>query len=620
MARTSLELPPHKLIRALRKLNLLPVIVFLPTRRRCDEAALEAASDPSRPVENEKAALRKELFNSFAAQHGEVRSHKHRKILINAGIASHHAGHIPSWKLLIEKMMSQGLLNAIFATTTVAAGVDFPARTVLITNADTRGNDGWRPLTAVELQQMTGRAGRRGKDLVGFVVLAPGEFQNPWRIAQLLKSPPDPIESKFRATYTTLLNLLDAFGSFGQIREIVQKSFASHEIADQIQWEETQLRLAKRFINESLAESGLSLELSDIKGFEILSSAVNQLETSPTESSFDPRNCWLKRVIVPGRLIIKAQGGRKPLFVLQTFGRTISVIGKDGRGAFIDRASIRNVFDPVYPVTEAGISQAFQDAEYGLIIPIREPKFSSKPKQEQEAAISLLHSLMEQIAAKADGNPNTSSGLLWELAKPAHVIRSLEESIERTRCQTWPPFEALARVLDELGYVDFQNERVTDEGKWLADVRLDRPVVFGELLRKGVLSHSRPSVIAGLIASVAADLERDYGEAEPSEELIELLPKLEDILYEVTKLEVRYRIPTSADLNLSAAAAAEKWVEGIEWKKLVELTGAEEGDLFRMLSRTREALIQISNLKSVDKQVAKAAFIAAEAIYRDPIE
>jgi superfamily II RNA helicase len=88
---------------------------------------------------------------------------------------------------------------------TVAAGVDFPARTVVISNADTRGNDGWRPLQASELQQMTGRAGRRGKDNVGFVVLAPSNFQNPPKIAELLKSPPDDLQSKFRATYTSLL-------------------------------------------------------------------------------------------------------------------------------------------------------------------------------------------------------------------------------------------------------------------------------------------------------------------------------------------------------------------------------------------------------------------------------
>ena len=185
------EIPPPKLITALRNYNLLPAIVFLPTRRKCDESATEVALDKSQRTDAEKQVLREQIFEEYAAENPEIKRHKHRKILLRGGIASHHAGHIPAWKLLIEKMMSRGLLNAIFATSTVAAGVDFPARTVVITNADTRGNDGWRSLQASELQQMTGRAGRRGKDQVGFVILAPGQFQNPKKIAELLKSPPD---------------------------------------------------------------------------------------------------------------------------------------------------------------------------------------------------------------------------------------------------------------------------------------------------------------------------------------------------------------------------------------------------------------------------------------------
>jgi len=119
--------------------------------------------------------------------------------------------------------MSAGLLDAIFATATVAAGVDFPARTVVLTVADARTANGWRQLTASELQQMTGRAGRRGRDNVGFVVAAPGLHQDPIRIAELLKARPDPLLSQFRATYTTLLNLLDAFGNFAQVREIAEE-------------------------------------------------------------------------------------------------------------------------------------------------------------------------------------------------------------------------------------------------------------------------------------------------------------------------------------------------------------------------------------------------------------
>ena len=262
------DIPPPKLIATLRRYNLLPAIVFMPTRRKCDEAATEVAADRSQKVDAEKQQKRKELYDEYVLENAEIKSHKHRKIILNGGIAAHHAGHIPAWKLLIEKMMSAGLLEAIFATSTVAAGVDFPARTVVILNADARGNDGWRALQASELQQMTGRAGRRGKDKVGFVILAPAQFQNPPVIAKLLKSPPDALQSKFRATYSSLLNLLDAFKNFSQVREIAEKSFAFRDTARQI--ENVNRRKNQRIekLKKTLAESEFDYTIEDIRGFE----------------------------------------------------------------------------------------------------------------------------------------------------------------------------------------------------------------------------------------------------------------------------------------------------------------------------------------------------------------
>src|SRR6266516_3256388 len=240
------EMPPATLLAALGGYNLLPAIIFLPTRRRCDQAASEAAfarRDPN--VERHEA--RREFMQGFVAEHPEVRGHRHSHTIILGGVASHHAGHIPAWKLVIEKLMSAGLLDAIFATATVAAGVDFPARTVVLTVADARTGSGWRELSASELQQMTGRAGRRGRDNVGFVIVAPGLHQNPQRIAELLKARPDPLDSQFRATYTTLLNLLDAYGNFAQVREIAEKSFAHREAALQItQLEKSQAESKQR--------------------------------------------------------------------------------------------------------------------------------------------------------------------------------------------------------------------------------------------------------------------------------------------------------------------------------------------------------------------------------------
>src|SRR5215813_6282247 len=261
------EISPPKLISALRGFDLLPAIVFLPTRRKCDEAALEVAGDKGQKTNPEKQVIRQQIFDEFAAENPEIRKHKHKNILVNAGVASHHAGHIPAWKLVIEKMMSGGLLNAIFATSTVAAGVDFPARTVVISNAEVRGNEGWRTLRASELQQMTGRAGRRGKDNVGFAVIAPGQFQNPKKIAELLKAKPDPLHSQFRATYTSLLNLLDAFGEFEYVREIAEKSFAFSGTHKQIEGLRTECD-AKLVEIERLLPAGTTVDTA--LGFERL--------------------------------------------------------------------------------------------------------------------------------------------------------------------------------------------------------------------------------------------------------------------------------------------------------------------------------------------------------------
>src|SRR6266446_7771855 len=270
------EMPPATLLAALRSYNLLPAIIFLPTRRRCDESASEAALS-RRTAPDERRAARREFMLGFVEQHPEIRKHRHWDAIVGAGVASHHAGHMPDWKLVIEKMMSSGLLDAIFATATVAAGVDFPARTVVVTVADRRTSNGWQSLTASELQQMTGRAGRRGKDRIGFIIAAPGPHQNPQRIAELLSAPPDNLESQFRATYTSLLNLLDAFGSFAQVRRIAEKSFAFRNLLPEIRkLDATRDENAAR-IHEALRLASIKIPLASVRGLERLASARSRL-------------------------------------------------------------------------------------------------------------------------------------------------------------------------------------------------------------------------------------------------------------------------------------------------------------------------------------------------------
>ena len=291
------ELPPATLLAALGSYNLLPAIVFLPTRRRCDEAASEAALS-RRATADERREARRDFMRSFVEQHPEIRAHRHWDTIIRSGVASHHAGHMPAWKLVIEKLMSAGLLDAIFATTTVAAGVDFPARTVVVTCADRRSASGWQSLTASELQQMTGRAGRRGKDRVGFIVAAPGPHQNPQSITELLRASPDDLESRFRATYTSLLNLLDAFGSFAQVRRIAEQSFAHRNLLPRIHELQSLRDENENHIVEARAYARIKVPVSAVRGLERLASARSRLLELAPQTRWEAFLKWLREVVL----------------------------------------------------------------------------------------------------------------------------------------------------------------------------------------------------------------------------------------------------------------------------------------------------------------------------------
>lgn len=614
------EVPPPQLIATLRGYNLLPAIVFMPTRRRCDESAMETALKKV-AANPEKEDVRRKIFQEYSANFPEIRNHKHSRMLVRSGVASHHAGHIPAWKLVVEKMMSAGLLDAIFATTTVAAGVDFPARTVVLSNADTRGNDGWRPLEANELQQMTGRAGRRGKDNVGFVVLAPSNFQNPPRIASLLRSQPDPLQSQFRATYSSLLNLLDAFKSFQQVREIAEKSFAFRGTAHQIAELEKRLSKANVDLRAKIDAAGVGLSIDDVRGFQILTNARNRLLERQSETREEVRYRWLREHVQKGRIVSQGRSGKRFFLVLNLYGDKVSAMRDDGTGTTFALGRINRVYARKYPLTEKAVEEAFYDIYEGKNPQVDEPRHAVDRGENAEAA-EILTKLTAEFTPKdlAKDHELAANSLLWDSWKPADEIEQIERNIETLREEVWLPFEHRAKVLHHFGYLDFAGERVTESGKWLADVRVDRPLLVGEALRIGLFERLEPKHVAGLMGSLAADSDRNYGELYLSDTILDTLTEFEEIVFNISQVEWQFGIEPAPEMNFSAAATAESWADGAEWDELVFETKAEEGDLVRLLSRTGEALLQIANLKASNPKAAQIARATAELILREPVK
>jgi superfamily II RNA helicase len=614
------EMPPSQLLAALKSYDLLPAIVFLPTRRRCDEAASEAAL-ARRDDRSERREARRNLMREFVELHPEVRKHRHWDTIIKGGVAAHHAGHIPAWKLVIERLMSAGLLDAIFATATVAAGVDFPARTVVISNVDARTGSGWRTLSASELQQMTGRAGRRGRDQVGFIVAAPGLHQDPERIAELLTSPPDPLQSQFRATYSTLLNLLDAYESFAQVRDIAERSFAHRDAARRIARRERERDEAERRIRAKLDEAGCNLPTSVARGLERLASArARLLETLP-QTRFEMFARWLDEVVVPGRIVGIGRNSRRLLLVMRRRGGNLIGMREDGRGANLALERVGRVYAPIYPLTEDAIEAAFAEVRTkGGEIALHEPKLSETRAGEDDA-VKVINDMIDAIAPEhlSDDERNACAEALWAVIEDAEEVERSGRRIESIRAEVWEPFERRARVLASFGYLDFALERVTERGRWLADLHVDRPLLVGEALDKGLFASLDATRAAGLMAALASDADRDYGELELDDALVNALARFEEVAYKVASEEWKQGLEPAPEINFSAAATAARWAEGCEWAKLVQETRAEEGDLVRMLARTGESLLQVAGLRRAQPSAAHVAEQAAAIVLREPV-
>ena len=224
----SRKLPPFgDILRVLKKYKLVPAIFFLKSRSDCDHA-LSRCSENFNLDEGHKAKLRQRI-EELGTRSLHIANHRQRWELEHLAVGSHHSGHLPAWKLVIERLMTEGLLDAVFATSTVAAGVNFPARSVVFLNSDKFNGREFKPLSPTEFHQMTGRAGRRGMDHIGFAVAIPGKFMDIHLLPKLIDSSSSDIVSQIKINFSMVLNLLLSHAP-DQIKDLLEKSFATFQI------------------------------------------------------------------------------------------------------------------------------------------------------------------------------------------------------------------------------------------------------------------------------------------------------------------------------------------------------------------------------------------------------
>mgnify|MGYP005839944123 CR=1 FL=1 len=395
---------PHfgRIVELLRRYDLLPAIFFLKSRADCDRALDlcrgNRVDDPDR-LQRLKARI-----DELSAQNPRMALHRQLKHLERLAVGAHHSGQLPFWKLALEQLMTEGLLDAVFAPTTVAAGVNFPARTIVLLNSDRFNGTQFLPLDPTEFHQMTGRAGRRGMDEIGFALVIPGRFMDVRLIHRLLTAPASEVESRIRINFSMVLNLLLSHTP-AMVQEMLQRSFAA--------WRRGQRPQAR----ESAA-AGLWRDFTHHLRFLRRKGYVNERD------ELTPDGQWASQLRVDQPLLI-AEGFRAGVFP-QEHPALLAAI----TAVFVNEKEADERLDRT--LLSKRLVKSYRQAEEALapfIAEMIDAGFEARPLYLKPAAVLFAWASgrpWEQVAAAAEMEEGDLAMLILRTADNLRHVRSLE--------------------------------------------------------------------------------------------------------------------------------------------------------------------------------------------------
>ena len=284
-------------VQLLERSNLLPAIFFIFSRVGCDAAVQQVRRSGIRLTSpQERDEIREivtERTRSLQDEDLDVLGFWEWRDNLERGVASHHAGLLPAFKEVVEELFQRKLVKVVFATETLALGINMPARTVVLEKMEKFNGEARVAITSGEYTQLTGRAGRRGIDVEGHAVVQWTEGMDPQAVAALASRRTYPLNSSFRPTYNMAVNLLDRFGR-SQAREILESSFA------QFQADRAVVGLAKKVkdAEESLAGylKSMQCEHGDFMDYAAIRRELSDLEKKNRRDAGGPRAVREKRL------------------------------------------------------------------------------------------------------------------------------------------------------------------------------------------------------------------------------------------------------------------------------------------------------------------------------------
>lgn len=621
-----------KIIECLREVDLLPAIFFLKSRMDCDRALLtcsqvDGLSDVRMRLEG--------VVGAFLQDYPHIKEHRQMSFLLKSRVASHHGGQLPYWKILVEKMMKKGFLDAIFSTSTVAAGVNFPARTVALVQSDRYNGREFADLTATEFHQMVGRAGRRGKDNIGFTLVIPGRHQDPKLIHGLEHSSPEPILSRIHINFSMTLNLLLSHTPV-EIKDLFERSFAAFQEKDtrsfvKIQWDEMVSDLEKILRN---GKCDISDPYEVMNNIQIRSELQKEIK-SLTRSVHDRQLAdSYKKYLVPGRLFLHKNGDvymafktyeHRGRFICAAYNIKKAFSARKGRFRLIkaDMNQISTIFDYLLDIPDELTLKSMKGV-YNLI-PWNDLQPLKIEAFDQDISLEELEDVRQRLKGfVCEGCRHLKvchRKKRGDLRNLLQDFRLLEDQMDAMGGGLWSGFKRHLLFLKDTGFVD-DTDRLTPDGYWASNLRLDHPLLIAEAIRKGALGGLSPHFLAGSLAPFVWDRDQDVVlKVSGISDLAGLEGAFNKILYDIERIRsLKEKRGFENPLILFwPAVALFSWAKGVSWEQLLDLVPVNEGDMASLIMRTADHLRQVINLKETHAQLASVAGKAVDLIQREPV-
>ena len=638
-ARTARLKPPSRLqvVRALEEARLLPAIVFVFSRAGCEQAVHQVVNAGVDLTTEAEAARIREVIERRTADIpagdlGVLGFHFWAHAL-ERGVAAHHAGLLPVFKETVEELFSAGLVKVVYATETLALGINMPARTVVLESLRKWNGSAHVTLSPGEYTQLTGRAGRRGIDVEGHAVVLAADDVEPATVSSLASRRTYPLVSAFRPTYNMAVNLLERMPR-ARVREVLEESFAQFQADRGVVELAAQARRKRRSL-EGL-EKEMTCRLGDFREYAALRQAIADAEADLSRDKAAARRSETGRAMSAlgrGDVVVFRKGRRRRHGIVLEVGAdrtgtpTLTVLGEDSRVVALTpdtapdgvmRVGALRVAESVDPHRPRDrdrdrLVQRLVDALRAGDLEKdtkRTRTRSSRAQAHRDSAIENLERLRHEMRSHPchgcpDREEHARFGRKWSRAK-AQAER-LQRRIENRTGTIARLFDAVCEVLLELGYLEPVDRghperelRVTGAGKVLARIYAERDLLIAECLRTGVFEGLSAGELAGALSACVYEPRLSAQSiglpVSPGSRLGQCLRAQLGVSHRIHDLESLARIEVSSGAEPALAGAVQAWCDGAQLADILDATELTAGDFVRWCKQLLDVVGQIASL------------------------